>query len=1053
MVNSFQTVKPLRYWIQMVLPLVYDDSLSYMELLGKVIDTLNQLVENNNKLPDYIMNLIKEYINSGEIKEVLQEVLANFILNVKFPPAGITPAKGDGSVDDSDSIQGCIDYAATTGGVVYFPYGVYMCKDIELKDNVSLKGFDRYNTRLVGFGGAQTAVIMGNASNLTIADLSISANAGAQANQVDCINLQGSNYLFSNLILLNAYRHLVLNTTTGHVQMDNIITNSAIDCSMDIDGAASVQASQIELGTIANIGTCSITINTSDGVWDIHAQSALEPALILGGTGNDIALSTSSSEPVIPENNQNNVIVQGRNVNWRLTENAKISLNNFIINALTDSFLNLENVDIIYAQANINGNKTLHHTDYYNIRATNYVGEITSYKIEGQTYINSFNTQSHTGSQINVRTSNPISYDEVHPINNIYGYINMLDVNNDPYKLVTLSDENLLKNVFSNVKTTQLFRYLEESTYTSPEIENYSYPQGFCLIDSTYAIQAYIAEGTFGYPLNNNSGKLRKINLSNGSYEDHILPNLGHCQDMTVYNNKLYIAQFSTRVNNGDSPSTLILEIDLTSWAQTKTYNVGFTPGGIIWLDDKKLFALRETGTSTNMQWGFYDTNFNKVGDSIVLTEPISISYNKPNQGGWGRQGSFYFNKQICQSYSFPSVICMYNVDTGEFTGTIPLPYFLNDVYYAGEVEGADCYDGNIYVSWASRLGNNYKTVNRISLTPLYADIVNNWGGVQYEVNISATASLQINPSKNVLNPLGTTSAPFNCLQEAIDACYSPLFHGCNILFDAQTNDYLGSVAIQKLNKAVYISSSNGSTPNIGPFLVDGCESLDIRNCKFTGRISLSKVQTTIENCNFNASGVPIAVQLYRSSFNFHNCTFTNYTEYCFQLITAKLNIRNNSYLANIKIINATQNSFIIDQNKVCSERFILNNSEAQHTLSNLNVGNIVNGSKELNNGSLVGTSIASFYNMIFIKGHTVAPYYFTTTSRITTTASEGSIIYRTFNGTEIGEGILVFSLKENTLTVEHNQLIIGDNIYESPAALPTGHNYLTITDVFGGII
>ena len=64
MTNSFQNVKPLRYWIQMVLPLVYDDSLSYMELLGKVIDTLNQLVENNNKLPDYIMNLIKEYINS-----------------------------------------------------------------------------------------------------------------------------------------------------------------------------------------------------------------------------------------------------------------------------------------------------------------------------------------------------------------------------------------------------------------------------------------------------------------------------------------------------------------------------------------------------------------------------------------------------------------------------------------------------------------------------------------------------------------------------------------------------------------------------------------------------------------------------------------------------------------------------------------------------------------------------------------------------------------------------------------------------------------------------
>ena len=36
---------PFRFWCQKVLPLVYDDSLSYYELLCKVIDYLNKMGE------------------------------------------------------------------------------------------------------------------------------------------------------------------------------------------------------------------------------------------------------------------------------------------------------------------------------------------------------------------------------------------------------------------------------------------------------------------------------------------------------------------------------------------------------------------------------------------------------------------------------------------------------------------------------------------------------------------------------------------------------------------------------------------------------------------------------------------------------------------------------------------------------------------------------------------------------------------------------------------------------------------------------------------------
>lgn len=43
--GDYKTLQPFRYWCQKVLPLVYDDSLSYYELLCKVVDYLNKTME------------------------------------------------------------------------------------------------------------------------------------------------------------------------------------------------------------------------------------------------------------------------------------------------------------------------------------------------------------------------------------------------------------------------------------------------------------------------------------------------------------------------------------------------------------------------------------------------------------------------------------------------------------------------------------------------------------------------------------------------------------------------------------------------------------------------------------------------------------------------------------------------------------------------------------------------------------------------------------------------------------------------------------------------
>lgn len=46
-----------KFWCQHVLPLVYDDSLSYMELLCKVIQQLNEVIDGHNKLTDDVKEL------------------------------------------------------------------------------------------------------------------------------------------------------------------------------------------------------------------------------------------------------------------------------------------------------------------------------------------------------------------------------------------------------------------------------------------------------------------------------------------------------------------------------------------------------------------------------------------------------------------------------------------------------------------------------------------------------------------------------------------------------------------------------------------------------------------------------------------------------------------------------------------------------------------------------------------------------------------------------------------------------------------------------------
>ena len=76
--------RPFRFWCQKLLPLVYDDSLSYYELLCKVVCKLNELAENQNNLSDEIKQVaqdLNDFKNQvpGMIEAKVEEWLNNYI--------------------------------------------------------------------------------------------------------------------------------------------------------------------------------------------------------------------------------------------------------------------------------------------------------------------------------------------------------------------------------------------------------------------------------------------------------------------------------------------------------------------------------------------------------------------------------------------------------------------------------------------------------------------------------------------------------------------------------------------------------------------------------------------------------------------------------------------------------------------------------------------------------------------------------------------------------------------------------------------------------------
>ena len=80
------SIQPLRFITRAVLPLVYDESLSYYEFLCKVLDKLNIVITNSNTQSEAIKALNTE-LNSKEDAANKTQTISDSSTEAQYPSA------------------------------------------------------------------------------------------------------------------------------------------------------------------------------------------------------------------------------------------------------------------------------------------------------------------------------------------------------------------------------------------------------------------------------------------------------------------------------------------------------------------------------------------------------------------------------------------------------------------------------------------------------------------------------------------------------------------------------------------------------------------------------------------------------------------------------------------------------------------------------------------------------------------------------------------------------------------------------------------------------
>lgn len=412
----FTPTNPLCVWVQRILPLVYDDSLSYYEVLAKVVEKINILINNNNNIPAYVKQVFNEFIESGQLEILVKQIIdrQDIVVNVKYPPENVVAAVGDGATNDTAAFNSCIAYGVKNGIPVYIPAGTYMLDAMTINGNVQIFGTPKTNLYLnvKPDAGAMFTIEGGNVGFFNLTAYGQHAKQPSDTTFL-YVNEQNANVEVRNVTVTQFKRGFELIGTKSFKADSCIFVNNGMNAITTSSNAYKVTIDNCHFEGLTERNATTYIVSNSNGLRLMNAEFL---------AGASVGINYVDSRDVFIHYYKSNITtpVTGTGVNPIIIEN-----NGKIRYALNDDIA----AYVANLGLNTSGNMTLETHDM-TLNAANLTETITGYKVSqaaNRSDIASGTATLEAGT-INVQTTGIENHEVVGQFSVHAGSYKMLDV-------------------------------------------------------------------------------------------------------------------------------------------------------------------------------------------------------------------------------------------------------------------------------------------------------------------------------------------------------------------------------------------------------------------------------------------------------------------------------------------------------------------------------------------------------------------------------------------------------------------------------------------------
>ena len=797
--SNFKSIELLRCWCMKSLPTVFSDALSYNQQVCLLTKAINDMANTINGLPDYIIELVKELLNQLNLETIVKKVLADlYFLNVKNPPNNMTPAVGDGVTDDTAAIQAMISYLGGKRAYLFFPAGIYSVTGLNVTTNMSLVGFDRYQTTLQLRAGSNKDLLAGDLGACTINDITLDANMPGQTQNCSVFDGNVGNMLVSNVIFKNGYNVLGVDVD-GLVQMDNIVFDGVqgnglivggdrvvinniefVNNSLNADTLITVSGTNCMMTNLLNTSTCNKVLNiTGNNNIIMGVAKGTQTPYTIAGTDNFIDITTQAGHEVIDGNYLHNT-----------NGSVSINCNSSTQNINTDNAIHVVGDDLLTAN---NSTETIN------------------------------TTKEITANDIHLNPTNPLTYKEP-------------TVLNDYFKSVPFKHENAVYNVLVEGEKDITKAILPTPNFGSKK--NINIYGEFKSNLSAYFAQGFCVGGgniyCFGSNSDGTSSVCHIVNQETGSVTTKIISTSGHFNDATWYNGYVLVVTGGSIV--------IIYDASINEIQRFETNFVGLYEIAYDAINNKLIVG----NAAVLHVYAVNALSFTYLNDINIVTKYTS-------QGMCCSEGYIMFS-----SYITPNTFGNAGGDNGgfievfDYEGKPITNMYINQL--ASELEGIDVYDNKILILYQiTSEGTN--TVWPVYEIPLY-DSEYALGNVLDTPG--AITTLTVDGTYTGFYVTGSNDKPFVSLRHAVN--YAQNLGVRDVTFNISGNH--GGVNIFKPINGVWIFNGGNITnisalATSGVLRLIGCT---IGNSSINQSI-FTMLDTQIRNCTITSSNVCVLAQ------------------------------------------------------------------------------------------------------------------------------------------------------------------------------------------------